>query len=119
MRRRFAVGLMAPTVEGVAVACIEESDEEHETKATSRRHRGTQISPPFLSRDTCSSLCKSFSLANIVAPWPVGDCDCLLVTAAGHDVTVVLPGRCVTALSVGWRVSTKVSKTGEVISKQG
>ena len=113
IRRRFATGWMAPTVEGVAVACIEGvqiEDKEHETKAVSKR---TQVpSPILLLKHMCLSLCKGFSLANLVAPWPVGDCICLPVTAEGHDVSItVLPGRCVTALNSGWRVSTKASKT--------
>jgi hypothetical protein len=117
-RRRFATGCMAPTVEGVAVACIEGvqvEDKEHETKAVSRR---TQVlSPTLLLQHTCLSLCKGFSLSNLVAPWPVGDFICLPVTAAGHDVTVLLGG-CVTASNAGWRVSTKASKPSEGLSKQ-
>ena len=119
VRRRFDTGCMAPTVEGVAVACIEGvqvEGKEHETKAVSRR---TQVlSPSLLLKHRSLSLCKGFSLANLVAPWPVGDSICLLVTAAGHVVTVVLQGRCVTASNAGWRVSTKASKTSESLGKQ-
>lgn len=100
--RRFATGCMALTVEGVAVSNIEGvqvEDKEHETKAVSRR---TQVlSPPLLLKHTCRSLCKGFSVANIVGPWPVGNCICLPVTAAWPEVTVVLLGGCVTASNAG------------------
>ena len=70
-------------------------------------------SPSLLLKHTCLSLCKGFSLSNLVAPWPVRDCICLPLTAAGNDVTVVLLGGCVTASNAGWRVSTKASKPSE------